>query len=297
MGLTVGKGIKWGGGADFILYQGEPPDPPTIQTFGVNNQFNSGYPYATRYLQQWLGISSETPSQFIFSGWFNPINFVGSRNDVISIATSGASGQFSLSLYPQSSTAAVIVVSILSSSFLNYSITIPTPINSNEWSHVAISAYLPQPAFLPSGRPDDLVTAAVNGVTVTPNVSFNPMFTKMGFNWQWSRLFSWFYADGAGGYTYKGNWAEIYFAPGQFINFVLPKNLRKFRSATGGTVDLGTNGQNPTEFVPSLYLKGGRSNFVLNSGTNSPIINWGNAGSFNLEWANGCVDSSTNPPA
>lgn len=61
--------------------------------------------------------------------------------------------------------------------------------------------------------------------------------------------------------------AEVYFAPGQFLDFSNSANRRKFISGTGKPVSLGADGSLPTGTAPLVYLKGDNTAFNVNSGT------------------------------
>lgn len=67
---------------------------------------------------------------------------------------------------------------------------------------------------------------------------------------------------------FDGGLAEIYFAPGQYLDFSVEANRRKFISASGKPVFLGIDGSRPTGTKPSIYLslrKGGAaSEFAAN---------------------------------
>lgn len=65
--------------------------------------------------------------------------------------------------------------------------------------------------------------------------------------------------------------AELYFAPGQWLDFSVASNIEKFRSALGKPVDLGTDGSTPTGSAPAVYLHiddgEAAANFATNAGT------------------------------
>jgi hypothetical protein len=74
-----------------------------------------------------------------------------------------------------------------------------------------------------------------------------------------------------GNAIFTGSLAELYFAPGQFLDFSITANRRLFISGTGHPVDLGATGSTPTGVQPSSYLSvrsGGAANdFATNRGT------------------------------
>ena len=57
-----------------------------------------------------------------------------------------------------------------------------------------------------------------------------------------------------GGSKFNGCMAELYFAPGQYLDFSVAINRRKFISSSGKPVALGTTGASPTGTVPLIYL-------------------------------------------
>lgn len=65
----------------------------------------------------------------------------------------------------------------------------------------------------------------------------------------------------------NGCLAEMYFAPGQFLDFSVTANRRRFISSTGKAVDLGIDGSTPTGTAPILYLKNPAASVGTNSGT------------------------------
>lgn len=65
--------------------------------------------------------------------------------------------------------------------------------------------------------------------------------------------------------------AEMYFAPGQFLDFSITANRRLFISGSGHPVDLGATGSTPTGVAPILYQSvrpaGAANDFLTNRGT------------------------------
>jgi hypothetical protein len=82
----------------------------------------------------------------------------------------------------------------------------------------------------------------------------------------------------------SGAFADFWFAPGQFIDFSIEANRRKFIDASGKPVYLGTNGEAPTGTAPAVLLSGGASSFATNKGT---------GGAFTLTGS--LADASTSP--
>lgn len=71
----------------------------------------------------------------------------------------------------------------------------------------------------------------------------------------------------AGGNKFNGGLAEIWCAPGQFIDFSVAGNRALFIDSNGFPVNLGSTGQTPTGTSPVIYLKNPASTFYTNSGT------------------------------
>jgi uncharacterized protein YaiE (UPF0345 family) len=57
-----------------------------------------------------------------------------------------------------------------------------------------------------------------------------------------------------GGLKVDGGVAEVYFAPGQYLDFSVEANRRKFISALSKPVSLGATGSTPTGTAPLIYL-------------------------------------------
>lgn len=87
----------------------------------------------------------------------------------------------------------------------------------------------------------------------------------------------------AGSDRFNGCISEVYFAPGQFLDFTNPTNVAKFISG-GKPVTLGSNGAMPTGVAPILYLRNPAASIGNNSGTGG-----------NMAPAGTIVDCSTSP--
>ncbi len=72
--------------------------------------------------------------------------------------------------------------------------------------------------------------------------------------------------NGAG--KFDGAIADLYFAPGQYLDFSVESNRRKFISATGKPVSLGPTGAAPTGVAPIIFLHLDNSEAVANFATN-----------------------------
>ena len=61
--------------------------------------------------------------------------------------------------------------------------------------------------------------------------------------------------------------SELYFAPGQYLDFSVEANRRKFITAEGTPANLGADGSLPTGTAPLIYCAGGKDAFPANYGT------------------------------
>lgn len=83
--------------------------------------------------------------------------------------------------------------------------------------------------------------------------------------------------------------AELYFAPGQYLDFSILANRRKFISASGKPVHLGTTGALPTGTAPLIYHHLDNGEAVANFATNR-----GTGGSFSIT---GTLDTASSSPS
>lgn len=129
-----------------------------------------------------------------------------------------------------------------------------TSVDDGSWHHVLMSITGPTLQFYVDGSLDG-VTPSVNG---TPSTFF---FSDS--NWAVGS-----YTDGTG--KINAELAELYFAPGQYLDLSVTANREKFRSAAGKPVDLGSDGSTPTGSVPAIYLHiddgEAAANFATNAG-------------------------------
>lgn len=99
---------------------------------------------------------------------------------------------------------------------------------------------------------------------------------------------------GAGGATsgaakLNGCMAEYYFAPGQFLDFSVEANRRKFIGADLKPVDLGSDGSTPTGAAPIIYFHLSEGEAVANFATNR-----GTGGNFSIT---GSLDIASTTPS
>lgn len=83
----------------------------------------------------------------------------------------------------------------------------------------------------------------------------------------------------------NGRLSEVYFAMGQYLDFSVTANRRKFLSATNKPVSLGSDGSLPTSVQPTVYLNNGAATFGTNKGS---------GGNFTIT---GTLDTSPTSPS
>lgn len=87
--------------------------------------------------------------------------------------------------------------------------------------------------------------------------------------------------SGVAGLTWVGALADLYFAPGQYLDFSIVANRRKFISATKKPVYLGADGSIPTGVAPIVYQHladaEAPANFATNRGPGGNFTRTGSA--------------------
>ena len=99
---------------------------------------------------------------------------------------------------------------------------------------------------------------------------------------------------GIGAYTNASNklngcLAELYFAPGQYLDFSIPANRRKFITSTGKPAALGSTGSLPTGTAPAVYQHLANAEAVANF-----AVNRGTGGNFTIT---GTLDTASSSPS
>jgi alpha-tubulin suppressor-like RCC1 family protein len=131
--------------------------------------------------------------------------------------------------------------------------------NTSKWYHVLISWDF---NFSAGSRN---VKFYIDGTLAT-----NTIITDTGsaISVPYTSLNAWkFGAYDASTFLLNGNVSEVYFAPGQTLDFSNINNVRKFYSATGKPVYLGPTGSVPTGTQPAVYFKSPAASFGTNSGS------------------------------
>lgn len=114
-----------------------------------------------------------------------------------------------------------------------------------------------------------IVKIIADGVDVTSNIADGDAAFDIGFNPttpEWT-----IGATVAGAAKWNGCLAEVYIAPGQFLDLTSSANVQKFRSSGGKPVNLGADGSTPTGTAPLGYFHlddaEAAANFATNRGT------------------------------
>ena len=133
--------------------------------------------------------------------------------------------------------------------------TVATYVASSTWLHVLASWDL-------AAGTNNLYINDVSDKSIVTNTNDTIDYTEADYVVGASEL---------GTLKLNGCLAELYFAPGQYLDFSNVYNRRKFISASGKPVSLGANGALPTGVAPIVYehLNVGElaSDFAVNLGT------------------------------
>ena len=134
----------------------------------------------------------------------------------------------------------------------------------------------------------DLATAGARSLYITDVSDLNAItFTNGTIDYTKTN-----FACGAlpnSGNKLNGALAEVYFAPGQYLDFSVEANRRKFISSSGKPVNLGADGSTPTGVAPIVYFHLGDGESVANFATNR-----GTGGNFTIT---GTLDAASSSPS
>lgn len=130
--------------------------------------------------------------------------------------------------------------------------------DGSDWKHVLISW---DTAFAIGNK---LFTMHIDGVDASPTLGLEE---GDSFSLDYSDVDNIFVGSENNGLSkYPGDMAELYFAPGQWLDFNDPANIEKFYK-DGKPVYLGSDGSLPTGVAPAIYLNGDYTDFHVNRGT------------------------------
>jgi hypothetical protein len=105
----------------------------------------------------------------------------------------------------------------------------------------------------------------VNDVDFIPTVDTD---SAGAFNIDYSAVTAWTLgADSTAGNKSTGCFAQVYFQPGEYLDFSNSTNRRKFSNASSDPIFIGRQGENPTGTASKVYLTSSVGNIGLNSGT------------------------------
>lgn len=152
--------------------------------------------------------------------------------------------------------------------------TAATFTSSSTWRHLLASWDLSVPGAV------HLYVNDVSDLTVNAAIDANLNYTTT--NWfvgGTDVYFGWMH----------GAMADVYFAPGQYLDFSDAANRRKFISTSGKPVDLGATGSTPTGTAPLIHHHLADAEAVANFATNR-----GTGGTFTLT---GTLDTGSTSPS
>lgn len=203
----------------------------------------------------------------VFSCWFRPDGTVSGN---VIVAT--PSGSFRISHSTIGSTISVELQDSGGSNYLWAKTANSYAYPSAQWYHILISWN----------------TNAASGTRTIHlyinDVSDKTVFGDVGSAFVTKYVDTNFYVSAPSGKV-DGCLSELYFAPGQFLDFSVTANRRKFIDANGKPVSLGSDGSTPTGTAPAIYLKGDKTNFGTNAGT---------GGNFTV---NGALEAASTSPS
>ncbi len=106
---------------------------------------------------------------------------------------------------------------------------------------------------------DDMEDADTPATLLDQNIDYTREDAGIGHDWS---------AGGAAGTNkMNGDVAEFYFQDGEFLDFSVEANRRKFIGADGKPVELGSDGSNPTGTAPLIFLSGATVDWHTNKGS------------------------------
>lgn len=113
-----------------------------------------------------------------------------------------------------------------------------------------------------------IVHIYLDDVDVTANVADAAVAFTMLFNGLPISIFG----DGFTSDYLLGDFANMWIAPGVYIDFTVMANRRKFITAANKPVNLGSDGSTPTGTAPAIYFTGNASSFGSNAGPGGSFL-------------------------
>ncbi len=146
--------------------------------------------------------------------------------------------------------------SILNEGISNFIAASAAAISSSNWMHILFACQTDTVV------PPQLAKLYINDVDVTDVITpLTTLFTIL------TNGLPFFVGDDTFTDVLLGDLSEFYFAPGQFLDLTVTANRRKFISASGKPVDLGSSGALPTGTAPAIFFSGNAAAFSTNQGT------------------------------
>ena len=149
------------------------------------------------------------------------------------------------------------------------------PPSQNAWHHVLVgfqSGTGHAEIYIDDVKQTDYV---ITDFGIDPNMDFGTTSWGVG-------------ANPNGFSKYQGDLAELYLAPGQYLDFDVAANRRKFSTLAGSPKYLGLDGSLPTGTAPAIYLHLDPSETITNF-----AVNRGSGGDFSITGA--LTNASTDP--
>ena len=155
--------------------------------------------------------------------------------------------------------------------------TVATHQTSTTWKHFLASW---DTNFSAGNKLSHLYINDVSDKTVTSDLS-------AAFDIDYTQTDWWIGSNSAPDTRWNGGLAEMYVAFGQFLDFSVEANRRKFISAAGKPVDLGPTGAEPTGTLPTIYQSVGTAGAAADFASNR-----GSGGGFTLTGTLGLISPS-----
>lgn len=216
--------------------------------FGTNPLDLDG---STGYLSRGSDLTGNADSSTgIFSTWFR---LDGSNASVIAFLESNGSG---ISIRRAAdNTIQIDLTSVAGTETFRFG-TIATYTSSSTWHHLLMSW---NTNFSSGNKLSHLyVDGSNDNQTLADSIAFNINYTQTNY----------FVGSGNGpDKFFNGCLAELYFAPGQFLDFSNSTNRLKFRDSNGKPKYMGVDASVPTGTAPLVYLHNPASTAGTNAGT------------------------------
>ncbi len=233
-----------------VIVSDSPVETPAAVTFDGNTAIGRGAVLS--------GMSDA--ATFILSVWLKNANF-GAGPGRIFIQTSpnynfyveiGTIGNFDVNIFNAAGTSSVAWGH-------------NGPIDFSTWRHILLAADVTVGGGVSPWR--DRLFCLLDGVNIDPADFGQSGTPASGFTVGFASTETDIFVGGEDGFGDEAcDMAELYFAPGQYLDFNSAPNVAKFIAA-GKPVALGATGALPTGVAPALYLRGGAADFPTNLGT------------------------------